>query len=163
MFATEISKMINSQQIYFLSHQTKNLHLENKFLSHKQYLFSLLASKNVKKTSTNQSIPHVLLLCLKRIYPQTLKVASAKTLFFSVYVIGQTCYDDWFLFHVIIARHCFPKSLSLLWDSFNHHVVAFFEASILKEVCILCVIFIKTVRYKYQGSKIQLIMLFKFS
>ena len=31
----------------------------------------------------------------------------------------------------------FSKSLSLLWDFFNHHVVVFFETSVLKEVHIL--------------------------
>ena len=29
------------------------------------------------------------------------------------------------------------KSLSLLWALFNHHIVAFFETSVLKEVCSL--------------------------
>ena len=34
----------------------------------------------------------------------------------------------------------FHKSLWLLWDFFNRFAVAFFEASVLKEVRILCVI-----------------------
>ena len=50
--------------------------------------------------------------------------------------IGTICFVECFLFHVI----SFDKSLWLLWDFFNHHVVTFFESSVLKEVHVLCVI-----------------------
>ena len=36
-----------------------------------------------------------------------LKVAAAKTLFSSAYVIGTTCFDECFLFHVITWRNYF--------------------------------------------------------
>ena len=39
---------------------------KNKFVSHKQYIFSLITSRNARKTQTDQSIPDVSLLCLKR-------------------------------------------------------------------------------------------------
>ena len=34
-------------------------------------------------------------------------VATSKNLFFSVYVIGTTCFDKMFLFHVTTGRQCF--------------------------------------------------------
>ena len=39
---------------------------KTKFASHKQYIFSLLTSRNARKTQTDQSITDVSLLCLKR-------------------------------------------------------------------------------------------------
>ena len=63
-------------------------YIENKFTSHKQHLFCLLFSENPKKTHTDQSIPQVLLLCLKRNDSETLKsTATVKNLFSNVYVI----------------------------------------------------------------------------
>ena len=35
------------------------------------------------------------------------KMAAAKTFLFSVYVIGATCFDEYFLFYVITGRHYF--------------------------------------------------------
>ena len=35
------------------------------------------------------------------------KVAVAKNVFYSVYVIDGTCFDEWFLLHVITERHYF--------------------------------------------------------
>ena len=66
-------------------------------------------------------------------------VTYAKNVFCSVYVIGITCFDQCFLFYVITGRHyVFYKSLSLLWVVFQPlYVVAFFEATLLKEVRIL--------------------------
>ena len=52
-----------------------------KFASHNQYLFSLLTSRNARKTQTDQSIPRVFLLCLKRNEPQTSKSSSSKNPF----------------------------------------------------------------------------------
>ena len=60
-----------------------------------------------------------------------LKVAAAKILFFSVYVIRTACFDECFSFYVMTARHFFHKSLSLFGRLFNHHVVAFSEESVL--------------------------------
>ena len=57
-----------------------------------------------------------------------LKVASAKALFSSVYIIGAACFDECFLFYVITGRHYF------LWKTdVDCHVAAFFEASVLKK------------------------------
>ena len=58
-------------------------------------------------------------------------------MFSSVYVIDATCFDECFLFRVVLEGIIFDKSWSLLWNSLNRHIVAFFEASILKEVRIL--------------------------
>ena len=45
-----------------------------------------------------------------------LKVAAAKTLFFSVFVIGTTCFDECFLLYVINARHYFSWKVNVtLW------------------------------------------------
>ena len=77
---------------------------------------------------------------------KSLKVAALKTRFPSVYVIGKTCFNECFLLHVITRRHYFHESLSFLWVNFNRHADAFVEASVLKEVHILCFIFTITVR-----------------
>ena len=42
-----------------------------------------------------------------------LKVAAAKTLFSSVYVIGTTCFDECFLFYVITGRHYFSWKINV--------------------------------------------------
>ena len=47
---------------------------------------------------------HFFSLCLKRNVSQTSEVATAKD-FPSLYVIGKACFDEWFLFYVIIWRH----------------------------------------------------------
>ena len=51
-----------------------------------------------------------------------LKVAAAKSLFSSVYVIGTTCLDDCFSFYVIAKRHYFSWKfivpLRLFWAPF---------------------------------------------
>ena len=51
-----------------------------------------------------------------------------------MYVEDTTCFDECFLFHVVTERDFLQK---LVGDSFNRHIVAFFEKSVLKEVCIL--------------------------
>ena len=67
-----------------------------------------------------------------------LKMAAAKTLFSSVYAIGTTCFDECFYSMWQLEDINFHNSLFLLWYSFHRHVVAFFEATVLKEVRILC-------------------------
>ena len=85
-----------------------NIYIQKtKFASRKQYLFCLLTSRYAKKTRTDQSIPHVFLLCLKRNDPQAFKSGSCKNPFSSVHVIGTTCFDKCFLFYVVTGRHCF--------------------------------------------------------
>ena len=75
---------------FTLYHIKPNIYIQkSKFASHKQYLFSLLTTRNAKKTQTDQSIPHVWLLCLKKTTHIPLKVAAAKTLSSSVFVISK--------------------------------------------------------------------------
>ena len=70
----------------------------------------------------------------------------------------------------ILLHRCFPVNIAIflrtpLGDcfgivtlrSFNRHVVAFFEANVLKEVHVLCVISTIRVRCLYQSSKVKLI------
>ena len=97
---------------FALSHIKPNIYIKKtKFASNKQYLFHLLTSRNTKKTQTDQSIPRVFLLYLKRNDPQTFKSGSWK--FSSVYVVGTTCFDECFLFYVITGRHYFS------WEFIN--------------------------------------------
>ena len=58
-----------------------------------------------------------------------LKVAAAKSLFSSVYVIGTTCFDECFLFYVIPGRHYFSWKFIVTLILLKRHVAAFFEAS----------------------------------
>ena len=67
-----------------------------------------------------------------------LKVAAANSLFSSVYVIGTTCFDECFSFYVITKRHYFSWKFIITLRLFKRHFAAFFEASVLKEVRILC-------------------------
>ena len=56
-------------------------HSKMKFASHKQYLLSLLTSRNTKKIQTDRSIPHVFSLFLKRNDPhKPLNAAAPKIL-----------------------------------------------------------------------------------
>ena len=65
------------------------------------------------------------------------KEAAAKDSYSSVYVIGATCFNEYFLSHVTSGNVIFSKSLSGLRDFFNRHIAVFFETSLLKEVRIL--------------------------
>ena len=55
-----------------------------------------------------------------------LKVAAAKRLFFSVYIIGTTCFDECFSFYMITKRHYFSwkfsVTLRLFWAPFCYFV-----------------------------------------
>ena len=102
----------------------------------KQYFFCLLTSRNPKKTQTDQSMPFAF---LQETTHKPLKVASAKSLFSSVYVIGTTCFGECFLFYVISKRHYFSWKFIVTLKLFKRHFATLFEASVLKEVRILCV------------------------
>ena len=54
-------------------------------------------------------IYHTSFVCFvwKKTTRKTLKVAASKPFFFSVYVIGTTCFDECFLFHVITGKYDF--------------------------------------------------------
>ena len=60
---------------------------KTKFFSQKQYLFTLLTSRNKRKTQADQSIPHAFLLYLKRNDPQTFKSGSSKKPFSPVFML----------------------------------------------------------------------------
>ena len=77
--------------------------------------FQICISVPLKKSHAEQTF---LLLCLKRDHSQTLKVATAKDIFSSVYVIATICFDKGFLFHVKTGRHRFP------WGLFKRHAHA---------------------------------------
>ena len=107
---------------FTLWHIRLKIHIQkNKFISLKLYSFCSLFSVNAKKTHSNRSILHVLLLCLKRNDSKTSKVATAKKLFSSMYVAGTTFFNECFLFHVITGRHLFYRYPEVL---FNLHAVA---------------------------------------
>ena len=74
-----------------------------------------------------------------------LKVVPAKTLFSSTYVI--TSFNECFLFYVITRRHYVSqKFIVTLRLFYKCHADAFFEASVLKQVRISCVISTVTIR-----------------
>ena len=82
-----------------------NIYIQKtKFASYKQYLVCVLTCRNAKETWTNQSIPLVFLLCLKRNDPQPLKVAAAQNPFIQCvrywYNLLRECFFFWktFLF-----------------------------------------------------------------
>ena len=54
-------------------------------------------------------IYHTSFVCFvwKKTTRKTLKVAASKPFFFSVYVIGTTCFDECFLFHAITGKYDF--------------------------------------------------------
>ena len=107
MFPTKIGEngpdILNccfSRQIYTVISNKTSTYTENIFVSHKQYLFSLLTSRNVFFDFAWKETTH-----------KTLIVAAEKT---SVYVIGETCFDECFLFFVSLEGIIFLKRLSLL-------------------------------------------------
>ena len=90
-------------------------------MSYKQYNFNLLFSEKPKKTRADQSIPEIFTLCEK------------KRLALVCILLVQHAPINVFLFHVRTGRHLYhlPKVL------FNHHVLAYFEISDLKEIRVL--------------------------
>ena len=108
--------------MYTLPHQTKYLHIKSLILSLTSSMyFTFLPLETPKKNQTDQSIPRVFLLCLKRNDSQTIKSGSCKKILFSnVYAIAITCFHECFLFYVIDGRH---------WLSWKFVVtLRFFEA-----------------------------------
>ena len=63
-----------------------------------------------------------------------LKVAAAKSLFSSVYIIGTNCFNECFSFYVITKRCYFLwKFIVTLRLFFRCHFATLFETSVLKE------------------------------
>ena len=96
--------------------------------------FPLEMQKRLEQTKVYHAFSHFF---WKETTHKPLKVAAARTLFSSVYVITTTCFDECFLFYGYLKKIAFHESVSLLWDCFKRHVAAFFEASVLQEVRIL--------------------------
>ena len=97
--------------------------------------FVFLTLEMQKMTRTDQSISRVSLLCLKINDPQTFKSDSCKNCFLQCvrYCFNLLWCDNWnTLFFMKVCRYS--------GIFFKCHVAAFFEASVLKEVRILCVI-----------------------
>ena len=65
------------QNEFTLYHIKPNIYIKrNKFVAHKQYLFSLLSSRNANKILTDQNILTGFLLCMRRNDTQTFKSNS---------------------------------------------------------------------------------------
>ena len=90
------------------------------------------------------------------------KVSAAKGFFPQCWYYRYKLLRWIFLFHVMAGRNYFYKSLSLLWGFFNHYVVAFFEASILKE-SEFSVISTVTIHCYYQSSNKNCRILYFFN
>ena len=67
-------------------------------------VFPLEMQKRLKQTKVYRAFSHFV---LKEMTHKPSKMPAARTLFFSVYVIATTCFDECFLFCVIPERHCF--------------------------------------------------------
>ena len=61
----------------------------------------------LRKTQTDQSVPHVFLLCLKLNDPQTVKSGSSKNPFSQCVLLVQLASKNAFLFYVTTERHYF--------------------------------------------------------
>ena len=57
-----------------------------------------------------QSIMHFLNSLVKEMTNKPSNVTATANLFFSVYVIGMTCFNECFLFYVITERHYNPNT-----------------------------------------------------
>ena len=66
--------------------------------------FALEMQKRLKQSKIYHKFSHFV---WKETTHKPLKVPAPRTLFFSVYVIATTCFDQCFLFCVIPERHCF--------------------------------------------------------
>ena len=73
----------------------KNLQFfkSNQVSTYRKLNLPFTTCRNAKKSRTDQSIPIVSLLCLKRDDPQTFKSGGCKNIFSSVWAIGTTCFD----------------------------------------------------------------------
>ena len=72
-------------------------------------------------------------------------MAAAKPFFPVCMLLVQLASRNIFYFMSQLEDITFHVSLSLLLQCFNRHVAAFFEASAMKEVRIICAIFTTTV------------------
>ena len=147
--------------LHFVASNQISTYAEYHFSSHKQYLFSLLNSKNKKRLKQTKVYQTLFYFVWKETTHRPLKVGAAKTLFSNVHFNDTTWFDECFSFYVITGRQYLSWKSIVTVRFLNHHVIAFFEASVL-QVLILWVISAITVRCWYQSSKIKLIMLLNF-
>ena len=128
-----------------MAHQTTYLQVGNSiYFTWTVFIwFSLLN----QKTRIDQSALQVFLICPNRSNAQPPKVA---VIFCVMQIIFYGCKNviDTTSMNVFYSMedNIFSKSLSLLWDLFNRHIVVFFETSVWKEVRIL--------RFLYNNSAV---------
>lgn len=112
--------IINNHKLHFVRQKNRrkhkhieleffkaNLHFvtsnQKNFIPHKQYLLSLLYSRNAKKTRTNESILHIFYSAWKESTHESLKISVVKNrLMWSVEPDSMNV-----LFHVTTGRYCF--------------------------------------------------------
>ena len=113
-----------------------NLYLvhQNKYL-----LYLIFSSRESQRRLIQTKVYYKLFRSVwKETSYKPLKVGAAKKSFPSVYIIGKTCFEECFLFHVITGRDYFFTQIQRypeVWCS--RQVAAFFETSVLKDICIL--------------------------
>ena len=123
MSATKIGENVTSilnwfsLRKYILWHIKLKIYMKkSNFTSYKQYLFGLLFSRNAKETHVDQSILQCFVLqgILQNIQLwkdricKPSKEAAAKNLFFNLYVIGTTCFNEcYFLQKCLVALKIF--------------------------------------------------------
>ena len=117
-----------SKYIYNLAHQTKYLHRENWIYSGNVNCHGLLFPRNSGKAHTFQSILPVVF-----ILPETKTLTSIKTTFYPVSML----LVQLALMNIFYSMWWLEKSIVDIFFFLNHYVVAFFQISVLKEVCIL--------------------------
>ena len=116
MSATEISEntsnILNcyfSSQIYTLTHQTswKCRKLKLLFVDRTYFIVSaLLMQRRLIQTKVHFTFCYSVRIETTH---KPSKVVAAKIFFSSVYVIDATCFDKYFLFHVVTGRHYFGQ------------------------------------------------------
>ena len=137
----------NTTNILKLLFFTINLHFvtSNQISTYSSIYFLFLPLEMQKKKRLEQAKKYTTrLLNLKRNDLQAFKSKSCGNTFLQC-----ICYWckllPWMFFN--LRDNWKTKKWMLLWDFLKQHVAAFFEASVLKEVCILCVISTITIWY----------------
>ena len=85
-----------------------NLHFvtSNQISSYGKLNLPLLYSTNARKTLTDRtSILHVFYSVRKETTHKPLKIAAAENLLSVLFILGVTCFNEWFLSYVINGRH----------------------------------------------------------
>ena len=72
-----------------------------------------------------QGILHFFCFLIKEITVKTSYITAAAILFFIVYVIGMTCFNECFLFYVITERHCNPNTKHIKFVIVNFGKISF--------------------------------------